>query len=94
VIERLHDWRIWQGALGSAVAIDDIEECLKDLRVGDARAATVLLPIRGGVHRCNAAERATFVHSWRRRSSRHTVFCRLWTHPTHALARDRPNPNP
>ena len=31
--------------LGSADAIDDVEKLLKDLRVGDARGATVLLPI-------------------------------------------------
>ena len=39
------DWRTWQQTLGTAVAIDHIEELLKDLRAGDARGATVLLPI-------------------------------------------------
>ena len=39
------EWRAWQQTLGTAVAIDHIEELLKDLRAGDARGATVLLPI-------------------------------------------------
>ena len=39
------DWRTWQQTLGTAVAIDHVEELLKDLRAGDARGATVLLPI-------------------------------------------------
>src|SRR5207253_4296756 len=39
------EWRAWQQTLGTAVAIDHVEELLKDLRVGDARTATVLLPI-------------------------------------------------
>jgi hypothetical protein len=39
------EWRTWQQTLGTAVAIDHFEELLKDLRAGDARGATVLLPI-------------------------------------------------
>ena len=39
------EWRAWQQTLGTAVAIDHVEELLKDLRAGDARGATVLLPI-------------------------------------------------
>jgi hypothetical protein len=39
------EWRTWQQTLGTAVAIDHVEELLKDLRAGDARGATVLLPI-------------------------------------------------
>ena len=39
------DWRVWHAMLGSADAIDHVEKLLKDLRVGDARGATVLLPI-------------------------------------------------
>jgi hypothetical protein len=70
---------------------------LEDLRVGDARTATVLAPIDQFEEVFTVATLRSALSScisWRRRSSRHTVFCRLWTHPTHALARDRPNPNP
>jgi hypothetical protein len=59
------DWRVWQATLGSAVAIDHIEELLKDLRVGDARAATVLLPIdqfEEVFTVATSAERAAFLH--------------------------------
>jgi hypothetical protein len=59
------DWRVWYGTLGSAVAIDHIEELLKDLRVGDARATTVLLPIdqfEEVFTVATPAERATFLH--------------------------------
>lgn len=59
------DWRVWQSRLGSAVAIDHIEELLKDLRVGDARAATVLLPIDQFEEVFTVAtpsERASFLH--------------------------------
>ena len=59
------DWRVWQARLGSAVAIDHVEELLKDLRVRDARAATVLLPIdqfEEVFTVATPAERATFLH--------------------------------
>jgi len=39
------EWRTWHQRFSSAGAIDYLTELLKDLRVGDARAATVLLPI-------------------------------------------------
>jgi tetratricopeptide (TPR) repeat protein len=39
------EWRKWQDRLMGAAAVDHIEELLKDLRIGDARNATVLLPI-------------------------------------------------
>jgi energy-coupling factor transporter ATP-binding protein EcfA2 len=59
------DWRVWQATLGSAVGIDHIEELLKDLRVGDARAAAVLLPIdqfEEVFTVTTPAERAAFLH--------------------------------
>jgi tetratricopeptide (TPR) repeat protein len=39
------DWRAWHERLTGASAIEHIEELLKDLRVGDARNATILLPV-------------------------------------------------
>jgi hypothetical protein len=39
------EWRTWHQTLCSAAAIDHLEELLKDLRVGNASQATVLLPI-------------------------------------------------
>ena len=39
------DWRDWHRRLGEPDALHDIEELLKDLRIGDARSATVLLPV-------------------------------------------------
>jgi hypothetical protein len=39
------DWRAWHARLGQGDAADQIEELLKDLRIGEARNATVLLPI-------------------------------------------------
>src|ERR1700722_7300487 len=63
-IGKPEDWRAWHGTLGSAVAVDHIEELLKDLRVGDARAATVLLPIdqfEEVFTVATPAERATFL---------------------------------
>ena len=59
------DWRVWHDMLGSADAIDHIGELLKDLRVGDARGATVLLPIDQFEEVFTVAtpvERATFLH--------------------------------
>ena len=38
-------WRDWLERLRSASAMDDIAELLKDVRVGEARGATALLPI-------------------------------------------------
>jgi WD40 repeat protein len=38
-------WRNWVKSLVSAVAVDHIAELVKDLRTGEARNATVLLPI-------------------------------------------------
>jgi hypothetical protein len=64
-IGKPEDWRAWHGTLGSAVAVDHIEELLKDLRVGDARAATVLLPIDQFEEVFTVAtptERASFLH--------------------------------
>jgi len=59
------DWRVWHAMLGSAFAIDHVEKLLKDLRVGDARGATVLLPIDQFEEVFTVAtpvERATFLH--------------------------------
>jgi hypothetical protein len=59
------EWRGWHQRLGSAVAIDHVEELLKDLRVGDARATTVLLPIDQFEEMFTvaaAAERDAFLH--------------------------------
>jgi len=39
------DWRTWHQTLNSRSAIDQIGELLKDLRTGDARSATVLMPV-------------------------------------------------
>jgi WD40 repeat protein len=39
------DWRAWHARLGSPEALDHVSELLKDLRTGDARNATVLLPV-------------------------------------------------
>ena len=39
------DWRAWHARLGQPGAADQIDELLKDLRIGDARNATVLLPV-------------------------------------------------
>jgi tetratricopeptide (TPR) repeat protein len=39
------EWRAWHERLTSAGALDHVEELIKDLRIGDARGATVLLPI-------------------------------------------------
>ena len=58
------DWRGWHATLGGAAAIDQIEELLKDLRVGDSLAATVLLPIdqfEEVFTVATPAERATFL---------------------------------
>jgi hypothetical protein len=58
-------WRTWHTTLSSAVAIDHIEELLKDLRAGDARTATVLLPIdqfEEVFTVATTAERTTFLH--------------------------------
>ena len=59
------DWRVWHAMLGSAAAIDHVEKLLKDIRVGDARGATVLLPIDQFEEVFTVAtpvERATFLH--------------------------------
>src|SRR5260370_42100528 len=59
------DWRVWQAMLVSAAAIDHVEKLLRDLRVGDARGATVLLPIDQFEEVFTVAtpvERATFLH--------------------------------
>src|SRR5712671_1945208 len=59
------DWGVWHAMLGSAAAIDHVEKLLKDLRVGDARGATVLLPIDQFEEVFTVAtpgERATFLH--------------------------------
>jgi energy-coupling factor transporter ATP-binding protein EcfA2 len=59
------EWRSWHQTLSSAVAIDHIAELLKDLRVGNARTATVLLPVDQFEELftvANAAERATFLY--------------------------------
>ena len=59
------DWRVWHAMLGSADAIDHVEKLLKDIRVGDARGATVLLPIDQFEEVFTVAtpvERATFLH--------------------------------
>ena len=59
------DWRVWHAMLGSAAAIDHVEKLLKDIRVGDARGATVLLPIdqfEEVFTVATPAERATFLH--------------------------------
>ncbi|HEV2958119.1 MAG TPA: TIR domain-containing protein [Xanthobacteraceae bacterium] len=59
------DWRTWHRTLCSAVAIDHIEELFRDLRVGQARAATVLLPIDQFEEVFTVAtetERVTFLH--------------------------------
>ena len=59
------DWRVWHAMLGSADAIDHVEKLLRDLRVGDARGATVLLPIdqfEEVFTVATPAERATFLH--------------------------------
>src|SRR6476660_763782 len=59
------DWRVWHAMLGSAAATDHVEKLLKDLRVGDARGATVLLPIDQFEEVFTIAtpvERATFLH--------------------------------
>jgi tetratricopeptide (TPR) repeat protein/energy-coupling factor transporter ATP-binding protein EcfA2 len=39
------DWRAWHARLGRPDAADHVAELLKDLRIGEARNATVLLPI-------------------------------------------------
>jgi len=39
------EWRAWHKTLASNSALDQVEEALKDLRVGDSRTAKVLLPI-------------------------------------------------
>jgi len=59
------DWRVWHAMLGSAAAVDHVEKLLKDLRVGDTRGATVLLPIDQFEEVFTVAthvERATFLH--------------------------------
>jgi hypothetical protein len=44
-IGRPQEWRNWHQSLCRDVAVDLMREFVKDLRVGSARAATVLLPI-------------------------------------------------
>jgi tetratricopeptide (TPR) repeat protein len=44
-IGQSNDWRIWHQKVSGADAADHFADLLKDMRVGDARAATVLLPI-------------------------------------------------
>ena len=39
------DWRHWHERLGTPEGINDIDEFLKDLRIGESRNATFLLPI-------------------------------------------------
>ena len=39
------DWRSWHARLGKPEAANDVEELVKDLRIGESRNATVLLPI-------------------------------------------------
>jgi hypothetical protein len=59
------DWRAWHATLGGADAIDHVEKLLRDLRVGDARGATVLLPIDQFEEVFTVAtpgERSTFLH--------------------------------
>jgi tetratricopeptide (TPR) repeat protein len=58
------DWRSWHERLGRPDAADHIEELLKDLRIGDARNATVLLPVdqfEEVFTVATAAERAAFI---------------------------------
>ena len=59
------EWRKWHQTLSSAVALDHIQELLKDLRAGDARTATILLPIDQCEELFTVAssqERAAFLH--------------------------------
>ena len=59
------DWRVWHARLGSADAINHVEKLLKDIRVGDARGAAVLLTIDQFEEIFTVAtpvERATFLH--------------------------------
>jgi WD40 repeat protein len=44
-IDKPDDWQRWHAHLGGPDAIDHLEHLLNDIRVGDARGATVLLPI-------------------------------------------------
>ena len=39
------DWQVWHGKLSGPHAADEVETLLRQARVGDARAATVLLPV-------------------------------------------------
>ena len=60
--------------------------------MGDARTATVLAPIDQFEEVFTVATLRSALSScisWRRRSSRHTVFCRLWRHASYARARAR-----
>jgi WD40 repeat protein len=62
---RPDEWRIWQQRLGSATGLDHFSELLKDLRSGEARAATILLPVDQFEETftiASAAERAGFLH--------------------------------
>src|SRR5262249_10528998 len=42
---RPEEWRAWHKRLGQPDAVDQVAELLKDLRIGESRDATVLLPI-------------------------------------------------
>jgi WD40 repeat protein len=58
-------WHIWHQTLSSDAAIDHIRELLNEVRVGDARAATMLLPVdqfEEVFTVATAAERTTFLH--------------------------------
>jgi tetratricopeptide (TPR) repeat protein len=58
------EWRAWHQRLGQSAAADDLDELLKDLRVGEARNAIVLLPIdqfEEVFTVASAAERAGFM---------------------------------
>ncbi|MCC6780522.1 MAG: toll/interleukin-1 receptor domain-containing protein [Hyphomicrobiales bacterium] len=44
-IGKPEDWRGWHARLGADDAADQIDDLLKDLRIGEARNATVLLPL-------------------------------------------------
>jgi TIR domain/AAA ATPase domain len=68
IAQHLHkagEWRTWNDTLSSTAAIDHFGDLLKDLRIGDARAATILLPVdqfEEAFTIASATERATFLH--------------------------------
>jgi hypothetical protein len=44
-LARPSDWQEWEARFASPAAAEEVDDLLKQLRVGDARAATVVLPI-------------------------------------------------